>query len=543
MTASEAAVLTVSATPTWARVPPGDVSIPVVLQLAAGDVPLERRRRLLALCLVLDVSGSMAGPALEQVQRSVERILGLLRDDDRVGVVAFSTRATVVSGVSALAGTARRAISGRVARLAADDRTNIEAGLKLGAEQLPAELPEGTKTAVVLLSDGEPNEGATSQEELAALAAALRPRASISTLGYGVRHDERVLNAIAESGGGAYRFIADPGTCQLELAQAVGTQGDIAVDSIEVLLIPEPGVEIERVLGASEPRFTRDGLVVSVPDLAALTARTLVVQLRAKLDPARALGALLTARVSFTQAGYKQPSLETAVAHVDIGGDAFVPRAAALAKALMVRADLVRAEARALADRQQFDGAAAILRGFMREIEAVPGYVAADGSDLSEAWEQLLDEAMAMERRPSREALAALKAAGVTRTFSKSDGLCASSKRMGAAASRLTMNLAGPITRPGVLVVEKGPKEGERFELGPRNTLGRTPSADITLPSAQISRLHADIFFLGGDYYVSDLGSTNPTAVNGKRLAQGPHKLAGGDLITIGDVELRFEQS
>ncbi|NUP04879.1 MAG: FHA domain-containing protein [Polyangiaceae bacterium] len=536
------ACLTVTAQPIWARVPAGPATIPVVVELTAEDVALEQRRAALALCLVLDVSGSMAGPPLEHVVRSVERILGLLRDEDQVAVVAFSTRATLVSKMSALDAATRRAIASRVARLGADDRTNIEAGLLLAAQQIPS-ARDDLKTAIVLLSDGEPNEGAATTAALAAVAEAIRPKASISTLGYGVRHDERVLLAIAEAGGGAYRFIADPGTCQLELAQAVGTQGDIAVDGIELVLVPEPGVEIQRVIGAPAPRFSQDGLLVSVPDLAARTSRALVVETRARLDVERLGGKLLTVRARHRQAGFVEQRMVEATAHIDIGGNKPAPHEQAFATALLVRADAVRAEARGLADRGQFDGAAAILRRFMEEIEAAPGYVAADGSALSEAWEQLLDEAMAMERRPSREALSALKAGAATRALSMTDGIRASSKPLGRTANHMTLALGGPKAGSACLLVVRGPNAGTRHALGLQNTIGRTSSADIPIASSHVSRRHADIFVLQGDYFLADLGSTNVTKVNDKRLGTQPHMLKHGDKVVIGDVHLVFERA
>lgn len=540
-------VLTLSADPVWARVPaaPARRTIPVVIDLAASDEPVERARPRLSICLVLDVSGSMAGPPLDQVVKSVEKILGLLREDDRLGIVAFSTRATVVSEMASLDAPAKRAIASRVARLFADGRTNVEAGLTMGASLFDHEPPPpsgvATKNAIVLLSDGEPNEGACTKDALHAVAQRLRAQASISTLGYGIRHDEEILLAVAEGGAGAYRFIADPGVAQLELAQAIGAQGDIAIEGIDLSLVPEPGVEIERVVGAGPPRFSNDGLLVAVPDLPAHATRTVAVDVATHFDRERLTGKLLTVVARYRRAG-RADRLETvAAAQIDVGGVDPVFAPAALAKALLVRADAVRADARALADRGQFEGAAAVLRRHMKEIESAPGYRAGDGSALSEAWEQLLDEAMAFERRPAQEALSALKASTMTRSLSISDGIRASSRPLGKTSRGLSDAMGGTTGEAHVLVV-RGPTAGVRHKLGPQNTLGRTTSSDVPLPSAQVSRRHADIFFLEGDFFIADLGSTNVTSVNGVRLDRAPQPLKNGDRIRVGDVDLLFER-
>ena len=533
------ALLSVSVEATMARVPVATRRLSVVIELTAGDLPAERSRPELLTMLVIDVSGSMAGPPLEQVARSVDRILDLLSDTDSVGVVAFSTSATLVAPVAPLDANTKRALRSRVTRLRADDRTNIQGGLELGVAELPPTLAENQRAAVVLLSDGQPNVGASSREALGEIARGLRSRAAISTLGYGARHDEGVLLALAESGGGCYRFIADPALCQLELAQAVGAQADIAVEGIEVALLPRPGVEINAVVGASPPRFTKDGLLVSVPDLPARASRTLLVELCVDLTDSSLHGCLFELRAQFRRAGERATqSTERSVA-VDVGGDAPTPHAEAFAKALLVRADRVRADARDLADRGQFEGAAALLRAFMREIDNAPNYKAGDGSALGEAWEQLLDEAMAMERRPGAEQLTTLKASTAMKSLAY-DGVVASSRPLGRLTKNITGLLAGDVPE-AYLVGSTGVAAGIKHRIQNQNTLGRTASADVMLASGQVSRRHADVFVVAGAFFVADLGSTNVTAVNDKRIGRSPEKLCHGDVIKVGDVELRFE--
>ena len=67
-------------------------------------------------------------------------------------------------------------------------------------------------------------------------------------------------------------------------------------------------------------------------------------------------------------------------------------------------------------------------------------------------------------------------------------------------------------------------------------TLGRASDNDLPLNYPTVSSHHARLEQRGGVYQLIDLGSTNGTTINGRRLpAQQPQPLAGGDVIRIGD--------
>jgi pSer/pThr/pTyr-binding forkhead associated (FHA) protein len=76
------------------------------------------------------------------------------------------------------------------------------------------------------------------------------------------------------------------------------------------------------------------------------------------------------------------------------------------------------------------------------------------------------------------------------------------------------------------------------FRLVPRTikTMGRAPRADFVVRAALVSRFHCR-FTLSGDglLTVEDLGSTNGTFVNSKKVARA--ELAAGDIVRVGRVE------
>jgi diguanylate cyclase (GGDEF)-like protein len=93
-------------------------------------------------------------------------------------------------------------------------------------------------------------------------------------------------------------------------------------------------------------------------------------------------------------------------------------------------------------------------------------------------------------------------------------------------------------SRPWCLVVIGGSAIGQRFDLGDAATLGREPESDIYLPEPSISRRHCHLFRKRGSYWVTDLGATNPTQVNGVQVSASP--LLENDLLTVGDLTLKL---
>ena len=94
------------------------------------------------------------------------------------------------------------------------------------------------------------------------------------------------------------------------------------------------------------------------------------------------------------------------------------------------------------------------------------------------------------------------------------------------------------------LVMRVGPEPGKIFSLSENELhIGRDANNEITINDAEISRRHARFVLQAGGYVLEDLGSTNGTFVNGRRIS-GPHALQPGETIRFGDnVTLSYEFS
>lgn len=106
---------------------------------------------------------------------------------------------------------------------------------------------------------------------------------------------------------------------------------------------------------------------------------------------------------------------------------------------------------------------------------------------------------------------------------------------------------------PGRLVLLEGEEAGREIRfvrLGgnpQRVTLGRNagrPYEHVQLRAQTVSRVHAQMQYDEGRWYVENLSRTNPLVVNGRAVAAGgaPTPLSEGDVIELGEVMCRFHE-
>src|SRR5246127_1580187 len=84
--------------------------------------------------------------------------------------------------------------------------------------------------------------------------------------------------------------------------------------------------------------------------------------------------------------------------------------------------------------------------------------------------------------------------------------------------------------------------DGKRLPIQGNFTIGRSPKNSLILDSPKISRRHAIINAQDvGEFWVIDLGSSNGTFLNKRRVYQ-PVRLCDQDQIAIGDTIFTFRQ-
>ncbi len=89
------------------------------------------------------------------------------------------------------------------------------------------------------------------------------------------------------------------------------------------------------------------------------------------------------------------------------------------------------------------------------------------------------------------------------------------------------------------LIAQTGPLAGSRYELGDEVVLGRE-DATINLADEETSRRHAAIRIVAGKPVIEDLGSTNGTFVDDRRIDTAT-ELRGGETIQLGQTVFHIE--
>jgi len=82
---------------------------------------------------------------------------------------------------------------------------------------------------------------------------------------------------------------------------------------------------------------------------------------------------------------------------------------------------------------------------------------------------------------------------------------------------------------------------GKRLVVGDAGvSLGRSRSSDVMIDDPNVSRAHAEIRAHGSSWVLTDMGSTNGTRLNGRRVTQA-EVLGPGDEIEVGTTTLTFD--
>ncbi len=93
-----------------------------------------------------------------------------------------------------------------------------------------------------------------------------------------------------------------------------------------------------------------------------------------------------------------------------------------------------------------------------------------------------------------------------------------------------------------ILVVTRAGEPERRVSLGPGLLIiGRSPSSGLMLEATEVSRAHCRLALVDGAVLATDLGSTNGTFVDGKRITQ-PTPLVAGAVMQIGPYRLVCSQ-
>ncbi|MGE5251744.1 MAG: DnaJ domain-containing protein [Bacteroidota bacterium] len=197
----------------------------------------------LNVCLVLDCSTSMQGEKLDLLKSAASQLLGTLRDEDILSVVAFSDKAEVI--IPASFQRDRKQSQARIQMIHTSGATEMYQGLKAGFQEVRRGFDPGRVNHIVLLTDGH-----TYGDEDACLQLAQEASSyniGISGLGIGTEWNDVFLDRLASRTGGSSGYIAKPQDIQPILSEKFKALATIFASDVVLDLAPAEGIDLSYV--------------------------------------------------------------------------------------------------------------------------------------------------------------------------------------------------------------------------------------------------------------------------------------------------------
>jgi Ca-activated chloride channel family protein len=252
-----------------------------------------------AVQIVLDRSGSMQGGPLESAKESILKLIDRLAPQDSFGLVAFDDTALVIAPIRTMADHDMPALRRAVRQMHTGGSTDISAGYLLGLRELNRTPASGGST-LLLISDGHANAGEQDPKFFTEVAATnALAQVTTSSIGLGNGYDEKILEALAQGGGGAHRFASTIDEAIGAIAAEVEDLLDKAIVNTVLRLTPTAGLtrqpQIE-VLQRLPHWKDGDTYVVQLGDLYAGENRRFMIDI--EVPGIRALGLCQIAEIT-----------------------------------------------------------------------------------------------------------------------------------------------------------------------------------------------------------------------------------------------------
>ena len=216
-----------------------------------GKELLDEQRQDATLVFTIDISGSMAREdRLGLVQQSLRLLVDELRSDDKVAIVTYGDRGSVL--LEATEGRERGKILQAIDSLQPGGSTYVEDGLKVAYKLAVDEVASNRITRVMVLSDGVGNVGNTGHESiLRQVQDYVDKGVTLTTVGFGMgNYNDILMEQLANDGDGAYYYVDTISEARrIFVDDLTGTLQAIAKDAkVQVAFNPEV-VSRYRLLG------------------------------------------------------------------------------------------------------------------------------------------------------------------------------------------------------------------------------------------------------------------------------------------------------
>ena len=234
-----------------------------MLLASAGAVAEAGQVQAKDVCFVLDTSGSMAGPKLEQAKKALLFCLANLGRDDRFQVIRFSTEAEplfdgLVPADEAHLGEARAFVD----NLRPIGGTAIEDALISARTLRPESSGNARPYMVIFLTDGIPTIGETREDPLVESLRGTGSSTRIFTFGIGTDVNTHLLDRISSETRAVSQYVLPQEDIEVKVSSFYSKIRDPVLTNLS-LSFTNPSVRVTRVMPSTLPDlFNGDQLVV-----------------------------------------------------------------------------------------------------------------------------------------------------------------------------------------------------------------------------------------------------------------------------------------
>lgn len=173
-----------------------------ILLRIRGQEQAQTKRTPLAIALVIDRSGSMSGSRLEEAKRCCLDLLNRLDDTDKISVIVYASTVKVLVELM-IVSKAKSILPMALNNVSTGGCTDLHGGWIKGAETLAPLTSSDYVCRVILLSDGQANEGLTDENQITSQVKDLAlAGVTTTTVGIGEGFNESLMTKMANAGQG-----------------------------------------------------------------------------------------------------------------------------------------------------------------------------------------------------------------------------------------------------------------------------------------------------------------------------------------------------
>ena len=212
--------------------------------------------------IVLDRSGSMSeAKKMPYAKAAIRNVLSRLNENDRFALISFANNAIIHSPLIPVGSAKREYLNGMVNSIVSSGGTNMGDGLNAALRIMSNNDSERAKK-VLLLSDGQANQGVTGPEGLSSIATRLTHTGSVlSSIGMGLNFNETLMATLADHGMGHYAYLEDLSGLGQILASDLNDTRNIVANSSTLKISLGDGVQLNDAGGYP---LSRSGSTVSI---------------------------------------------------------------------------------------------------------------------------------------------------------------------------------------------------------------------------------------------------------------------------------------